>query len=105
MTETCDTDAAHSAIKFKRMKEKFGTVSGGKATPSKKDAMADDGDGEETPKKKRAPRATPGKKGSAKKRKMEQDDGDETPEENTVKEEVVEEVSIVEKLLILGKLY
>lgn len=97
------TTYLYSAIKFKRMKEKFGTVAGGVSTPGKKVAAAAGGDDDEdTPKKKRAPKTTPGKKGSAKKRKL---DDEEISEDGAVKEEEVQDVSTLRQGHVPGELY
>ena len=78
----------HSSIKYKRMKDKFGTASSASVTPAAEDATPAGDDSEKTPKKKKAPAKTP--KSAAKKRKLKDDDDAETTK---VKAEDEEDVS------------
>jgi hypothetical protein len=69
-----------SAVKYRRMKEKFGTFGEGDSKTS--DKNGDEAEGPKAGKKK-----SPAKKGGAKKRKLDQADDEEEQESTPVKDE------------------
>ncbi|KAF2766773.1 hypothetical protein EJ03DRAFT_353664 [Teratosphaeria nubilosa] len=85
VAEACGTTKGAASIKYRRMKEKFGTISEGDRDGS---AGGDaDGDASKTPKKKATPKKTPNKK-----RKVDEDEAKaDDAEEDVVKGEDADE--------------